>query len=146
MDDYLAKPLRPQLLLAAFDKYLFGITDAIIVNEVTNSNKLEHFDRADILKDYNNEEQIIDTLLAMAFNSIPQYISDLQTAIMSNDSKQIKFNAHTLKGMARGIGFTILADYALQIEKYAESHLTQCNELYIMIVKEFEFLKTEYGS
>ena len=144
MDDYLSKPINSTQLFATFDKYLNGNAEILIEHSESSITKLIHFDKTDVLKTYDNDEQIVNTFLKMAFESMPQYISDLQIAIINNDFAQIKFNAHTLKGMARGICFSILADFALQLEKNFQSDQKNCLELFDQITTEFDFLKHEY--
>jgi len=147
MDDYLSKPINSKQLFAVFDKYLNGNTELKITqnSEVVNLQSVGiHFDRAEMLKTYDNDETIVDTFLKMAFDSMPTYLADLQIAVSQNDTKQIKFNAHTLKGMARGICFNIMAEYALQLEKNYETEPKTTNELCILLTNEFDFLKKEY--
>jgi len=145
MNDYLAKPLNSKLLFQLFDKYLHGNTNAEIVQPIIENESLVHFDKAGVLEKYDNDEQFVEMFLNTAFDTMPQYLNDLNTSIMNKDVKQIKFNAHSLKGMARGIGFNIMTDFALQIEKHSESDFDKCAELYALLLEEFEFIKAEYG-
>ena len=144
MDDYLSKPLNSKSLFMAFDKYLFGNSKAELSTVPTVESKLVHFDKEEILHTYDNDEQVLTTFLDMAFNAMPQCIADMKDAIDEHNSIQIKFNAHTLKGMARGICFNILAEYASKLEKSSELGSEQCNEFFSMITTEFEYLKKEY--
>jgi CheY-like chemotaxis protein len=145
MDDYLPKPLRPQLLFAAFDKYLYGKTDTQESKPESTVENILHFDKLDILKKYNNDQQIVESLLSMALSGLPTYFTDLQLAITQKNVPQMKFNAHTIKGMAKGIGFTILANYALQIEESIETNIPQCEMLFKTMQQEFDFLLKEFG-
>ena len=145
MDDYLAKPLNSKLLFQAFDKYLNGNTEVTFTQPKQTVDSMVHFDRNELLEKYDNEEDFVNTFLSTAFETMPQYINDLNEAIKNADVKQIKFNAHSIKGMARGICFYILTDYALKLEKGSESDLEECSALFILLKKEFEYLKKEYG-
>lgn len=145
MDDYLAKPLNSKLLFQLFDKYLHGNTTATITQTTIVEDSLIHFDRAGVLEKYDNDEQFVEMFLNTAFETMPQYTNDLIVAINSKDVKQIKFNAHSLKGMARGIGFNVMTDLSLQIEHHSDSDFEKCNELCLMLVGEFEFIKSEFG-
>ena len=146
MDDYLVKPLKAQLLVEMIEKYLF---DTKQVDDKKTEIKIEtnkHFDRIKVLENYGGEEQIVDKLLAMAIGGIPAYMSNLNTAIESNDLDQIKFNAHTIKGMGLGIQFNFLSEYALKIEKAAYTEIDVCKEYFKLLVEEFDFLKKEFGN
>jgi PAS domain S-box-containing protein len=145
MNDYLAKPLNSKLLFQLFDKYLHGNTSATITQATIVEDSLIHFDRAGVLEKYDNDEQFVEMFLNTAFETMPQYTNELIEAINHKDVKQIKFNAHSLKGMARGIGFNVMTDLSLQIEHHSDSDFEKCNELCLMLVNEYEFLKSEFS-
>ena len=144
MDDYISKPLHAKTLFQMVEKYLLGNESVIIEQTPTEPAKLVHFDREDLLKTYNNNEAFANKMLALALNAIPQYLVELEYSIKHNDQKQIKFNAHTIKGMAKGICFTILSEAALKLEKSSQLDSSQLNELFKIVKDEFDYLKKEY--
>ena len=147
MDDYLPKPLNSKLLFMAFDKYLHG-NSSISMEQPTIVEDLElHYDKKSVMEKYDNDEQFVTMFINTAFETMPQYIYDLQEAIFAKDLKQIKFNAHSLKGMSRSICFNIMTDYALKLEKCSESDddemMAQCKDIFVLLLKEFDYLKNE---
>jgi len=146
MDDYLPKPLNSKLLFKLFDKYLHGNTSVNLEQPKVVEDTVIHFDKQEVLEKYDNDEEFIATFLATAFETMPQYLNALHDALVENNVNQIKFNAHSLKGMARGIGFNVMTDLALKIEKSCENDYDLCQALNVLLAKEFQFLKNEYGS
>ena len=143
MDDYLSKPLKSKQLFLMIDKYLNGNNEIEISETNVETLNLIHFDIEDILKIYDNNEDFVKKLVIMALQSIPQYIEDLRLAVESNNSDGIKFNAHTIKGMAKGIGFNILSDYALQIEQNNDIDIKKCTDFFILLSDEYQYLKNQ---
>lgn len=120
MNDFLAKPIDADELRRVLNKYLFGNKDNTQENkpEPVAKNKV-HFDRNKLLAKIGNDETL-NTILLMSKMEYPNYLAEIEKAIVLNDSLLIKRTAHKLKGSAFNMEFVRLGEIAAIIEKNNE--------------------------
>ncbi|HEX5620488.1 MAG TPA: response regulator, partial [Solirubrobacteraceae bacterium] len=108
MDDYLSKPLRPELLDEVLERWL-GVT-------VAESDDTEADDRDEAIdalidsarmrtfrEDY---PDIVEQLLQLFVDSTPELLEELRVAVDGDDDEERRRAAHKLKGSCQNIGAT----------------------------------------
>ncbi|MDQ4081457.1 MAG: PAS domain S-box protein [Actinomycetota bacterium] len=128
MDDYLAKPIRPEELrdalarseprrLAAADG-ASAEGDGVIDTRALDELKASVGDAAFVA-------ELIDTFLAEA----PGLLATLRSALEREDAAEVRRVAHTLKSNARTFGATALADVCQELESRAKAGLAGTQDL-----------------
>jgi CheY-like chemotaxis protein len=107
MDDYLAKPLRPEELDAALERWLSG-APAPAEPELVDGDRIEMFRR-----DY---PEIVDQLVTLFVDSTPPLIEELRDAAAGGDPEAVRRAAHKLKGSCQNNGATWMATLAREAE------------------------------
>jgi len=128
MNDYLAKPFKPEDLQAILEKYLGN-------RNVKTSQKRKN-DRSSIPSKYYDKKAILDRidgdmdlfrqLIALFIQEVPNQIKQIKLAIKANDPDRITLFAHTIKGSAYNIRAMELKQVAFDIEqagKASDIHL-----------------------
>ena len=136
MNDFLSKPISKTDLFKIISNYL---SDSVATGSAEHKfeSDLKCFDKDKLLEKTGNEE-LLNTLLMMAKDEYPKYISELKTAILEKDNDRIKYEAHKLKGSALNMEFLRLGSLALQIEK---SSLSNNADLHYITLLENEWLE-----
>ena len=105
MDDYLAKPLRPEELDEVLGRWL-GFAPA--VEAIIDDARMRTF-----RDDY---PDIVDQLLDLFLNSTPPLLDELREAVDAGDDDGLRRTAHKLKGSCQNIGATFMATLCRSIE------------------------------
>lgn len=90
---------------------------------------MEHFDKEGLMKRVKDNQTLLQKLLAIAKEDIPEEFENLKQIVAAREYTQIKGIAHSIKGTALNMGFNILADIALKLEKIEESAYSTIPEL-----------------
>jgi PAS domain S-box-containing protein len=111
MDDYLSKPLRANELFDMIEK-LVPAKDATPAVEpspsvvtpapeaaVASVNMADVLDKTEALSRVENDMDLLRDLIRDYHNDCPNLMQALKTAIAAKDAKQVKHNAHTIKGL-----------------------------------------------
>ena len=77
------------------------------------------FDPAAALARLDNDQTLLSALLRMALEDVPKSIHKLETALLNSDASQVKFHAHTIKGVTATVGASALAAVAAQVQHWA---------------------------
>ncbi len=121
MNFFLSKPFRPEeiinvIRLFAPDRSEYADGDS------SSGHQDKHrkvFDREGFLYRIGGNMKISDELLPMFLERFPIDLSVLSSFIEKQDLKEIRLQAHSLKGMCITIGAEVLADIAQKIEDIA---------------------------
>lgn len=146
MDNYLPKPIESSEIKKLFELYLEHTTSLKEKKEIETNNESiilkqsKHFDVDMAFEKYANKE-FINELVSMALESLPEYIKQLQQAVKEVNNEQIRFNVHTIKGIARGIYFNILYDLCIIIEQDKQADIEKLKQYARNISQEFEYLQ-----
>jgi PAS domain S-box-containing protein len=105
MDDYLAKPLRPEELDAVLERWL-GFAPA--VEAIIDDARMRTF-----RDDY---PDIVDQLLDLFLSSTPPLLDELRAAVDAGDDEALRRTAHKLKGSCQNIGATFMVTLCRSIE------------------------------
>lgn len=128
MSDYLSKPVDSHLLAKKLHKWLIKDVGALTTNNTTSTIEIDDhdyeqppvenpvWDKAAALKRVRNKPERLQTLIDMYLDGAEQRLQELQQAIDSDDSAQVKHVAHTLKGVAANLGGLQLQTVAAEME------------------------------
>ena len=128
MNDYLAKPVKPQVLAEMLDKWLpaeiksatrtskseAGTEQKMAANK---ENSLPVFDNEVILEHLMGDHELAQTNIAGFLEDIPQQIQTLKKALAATDITHAERQAHTIKGASANVGGMILSELARTMEK-----------------------------
>ena len=127
MDDYLSKPLRPDELDAALERWLG--TPAAAESAVDAGPSEDPFDalvdeaRMRVFRvDY---PEIIDQLIELFVESTPPLLVELREAAGRGDGEDVRRTAHKLKGSCQNIGAGFMAKLAHDLEQAGSASDTQ---------------------
>ena len=74
------------------------------------------FEKATLLDNIGGDEDIAQSILKDALTEFPQHVKMLQQYSQGDDTQAIRFQAHTIKGMAANLCTPALRDIAHKIE------------------------------
>ena len=146
MDDYVTKPISPQILVAVLGKWLIngGRSDA------TGAEKNDDqqagppvWDRKGMLERLMDDEDLAQTILKGFLEDIPQQIRALREFLKAGDREGAKRQAHTIKGASANIGGDRLRAVAYEMEKTAKTNdLKAAAQLMTELEEQFEQLQS----
>ena len=130
MDDYLAKPLEVEKLLATLQKWTFPVHSDITA-DIFNVNEFVARNQGDL--------KLSHDAAALFINNSPEYIAALRTALTACDAVALHQSAHKLKGAAGNFSLTLLLESARKIEAAAHvGDLEKAAELLPVLEQRFE--------
>jgi HPt (histidine-containing phosphotransfer) domain-containing protein len=132
MDDYVPKPVLPQSLAEALEKWLPKPPTALqpdIRKDVFKpetaaadaENALPVFDRKGMLARLMDDEQLVREVIQSFLKDIPLQIKKLRDFIDSGDTKAAGRQAHTIKGAAANTGGERMRRVAAAMEQAADA-------------------------
>jgi two-component system, sensor histidine kinase and response regulator len=124
MDDYISKPLRPELLDKALTRWIGSraespaVADPIRVEVMEmDSPNLSQFDTEDLIERLMGNPSLARRLARVFVDTMPQDLLALSSAIDRSDSSAIALAAHSIKGAAANLGGIALRDLAAKVEQ-----------------------------
>jgi len=138
MDDYLAKPMRPNDLFAALDRNIGNrVTDAL--REPEPAGERSPFNAAVALRTVDGDKELLAELAALLLDDYPGKLEELQEALEGGDPATLERSAHSLKGAAANLGLEAAKKLAAGLElKGKEADLDGSGELLSRLEKELE--------
>ena len=154
MSDYISKPISASVLANTLAQWL-GLaappepqkevqaeiksdTDA----DAGKSLSLPAFDRDGALHLLAGDEELLSMLIVMLLDDIPSSIAHLSRALESQNVKEVRHYAHSIKGAASNICAQALANSAAQIEQRAkEGNLAAAHALENVLKENFAAFK-----
>ena len=139
MNDYVAKPVSPQLLATTLSNWLppadpnakpaAAVTavettapvSAIASVDTGKSHTLRVFDQDGFMARMLEDETMAHSIIACFLREMPQQIAALRTALRAGDTATLAASAHTIKGTAANVGGEALQAVAAAIEKAARA-------------------------
>ena len=79
------------------------------------------FDTVDLLDRYNNNQSIIDEMLALFDEELPEFLIEIEKALETRDSDKLRRSAHSLKGVLQNLSGTSAAEAASSLEMLAKA-------------------------
>jgi PAS domain S-box-containing protein len=116
MDDYLAKPLRPDQLDAVLERWL-GHTGAAVENAASNGDRNGLIDTGRVQRFREDYPEIADRLVALFADTTPPLLQQLTNAVHASDDEAIRRLAHKLKGSCQNVGAVKMAALCRALEE-----------------------------
>jgi CheY-like chemotaxis protein len=115
MDDYLAKPLRPEELDSVLERWLHTpATGAPEAAPEPASMALVDEARARVFRE--DYPEIVDQLIELFADSTPPLLRELREGAAAGDQETVRRAAHKLKGSCQNIGATFMATLCRSLE------------------------------
>jgi CheY-like chemotaxis protein/HPt (histidine-containing phosphotransfer) domain-containing protein len=130
MNDYVAKPVDPQALAEALEKWLPKETAATTdqtrgVSETASVSAVEHeapvFDKVGMMARMMEDEELARTVIEAFLNDVPRQIEALRGYLEAGDAATAVRQAHTIKGASAHLGGEALRAVAFEMEKAAKA-------------------------
>jgi two-component system sensor histidine kinase/response regulator len=149
MDDYLSKPVRPELLDKTLTQWIGA---GRLAPEALNSPPTElpqpisrdesRFDADDLIERLMGNKALAKRVAGAFVNTMPQELLALSTAIRNSDSEAIVIAAHSIKGAAANAAGTTVSDLAAKLEGLGRSgDIASAAEILPELDAEFQSLK-----
>ena len=135
MDDFLSKPIDTKELKLILKKYIeiSDIRKDVVENPDLLNIDCKYFEKEKLFSKIGNNE-VMMSIMDMSKTEFPKYISEIETAILSNDIAHIKLTTHKLKGSALNMEFAKLAEVCKLIESNLEDKNLVSN--YLIVLKD----------
>lgn len=88
---------------------------------MTDSSAMEIWDRPSALRRLGGKEKLLDRLILLFINEASNHVAELQQAIETEDTVNVRILAHTIKGSAANVSALQLQALASKLEQ-AASH------------------------
>ena len=127
MNDYLSKPLQPEMLAASLDRWLPGDVSARAsipgahAPVPAGSAASAVFDHGALLGRVLGDTALTHILVAKFLEDLPHLLEKLRLALRASDSRAVALQAHALKGAAANISGLALQQTAGTLEKAGSS-------------------------
>jgi len=141
MDDHVAKPVQPQKLAEAIERWLGAGGGEDRANEHEVESKAA-FDRDGLLERLGGDEDLLRQIAEVFLKDAPEQMLSLKDAIQKGDATLAERLAHTLKGASANVGANVLQELAAQMEITGkEGDLNRAQKLLETTMREYETLK-----
>jgi two-component system, sensor histidine kinase and response regulator len=124
MDEYLAKPIRPERLFAMIEK-LTGHSSKSISPEKPKKEKAHFIDWQHAFDTVGGDRALLVELIQVFSKDQLRLISAIETALEKADGKELRISAHALKGALNHLGGREPARLASQLESMAKNEELQ---------------------
>ncbi|HSV72438.1 MAG TPA: response regulator [Chthonomonadales bacterium] len=122
MDDYIAKPVRPDDLLKVLKRWVAPSMRAPSPEVAEEEDATVDFDPALLLSACGDEPGVVADVLTEYLRSAPSLIDRLERAIEAGNLEEAQAAAHTLKGSSRTIGGMRVGAVCSAMEIHARQH------------------------
>ena len=153
MNDYVTKPVSPQALLEALEKWLpkEGIsagtqpkTEARFPEVSSFMSQLPVFDKSGMMSRLMDDEELARMVVEGFLEDIPRQIAVLKTCLEAGDAAGTERQAHTIKGASANVGGERLREVVFEIEKAAKAgDLIAAGRLLVDLGVQFDRLNQE---
>jgi len=143
MDDYMTKPVRPEVLRRVLDAHLIGKAGGGSEVEPASDEAGKVDEPKEILDRLREldcgDEGFVQELLAVFLSESEKRLASLGEAIRSQDLELIKREAHTLKGSSANAGAEAMREKAFRLEKLSQGgSLEEMQRAFQDLVDQFE--------
>ncbi|MFW6154874.1 MAG: ATP-binding protein [Planctomycetota bacterium] len=120
MNDYLAKPLQREQLVAVLAR-VGGAEESVpeLAPDPPAAGGSDVLDLAGALDRLDRDQALLEEVLAEFAAALPAMVETVQTSVTDGDEDGIARGAHSLKGAARQVGANRLAEAAAAVEQAA---------------------------
>ncbi len=121
MNDYIAKPVNPQALMEALDRWLpmDGTQQFLEENAIcrVDSETKPLFDKKGMLSRLLEDEELARVIAERFLDDMPRQIDALRGCLEAGDASGAERQAHTIKGAAANVGGGSMSAAAMMIEQ-----------------------------
>jgi PAS domain S-box-containing protein len=166
MNDYLSKPLEPELLVAKLntlliEKYQQPVLGSskpkkskidksndkkIVADAVRQQNEVNKvWDKKACLKRVRNSELLLHQLITLFIEDMPEYMNNLNQAICNNDFSKVHYHANTIKGIAGNLSALQLQEqtYLLELAAKAKNKI-EIKKLHDIVILSHQILMAQF--
>ena len=151
MNDYITKPVSPQILINVLEKWLQKnknekIKDNLQTEKISQeqSSDLPVWDKSGSLERLMGDNELLKTITEAFLADIPNQIQILSEMLDTGNVDGVERQAHTIKGAAATMGAEVLREEAFKMEQsVTDGDLTIVKNSMKDIKKHFENLKKE---
>ena len=151
MDDFITKPVQPDMLAKKILLYLFAASDAdpekTAEPDPDSGLPAEdgmRFNKAQLWERFGHDDDMIQEILSSFFQETPDLLTDLADAVKKQDIQSVTACAHALKGSAANVNADRLKDIVQGLEQdAANKDRTTLQKRYDEIFKEYEMFAGE---
>jgi CheY-like chemotaxis protein len=129
MDDYLAKPLRPEELDAVLERWLHTPAAPAQPEPEPEPASMALVDEARARVFREDYPEIVDQLIELFEDSTPPLLRELREGAAAGDAETIRRTAHKLKGSCQNIGASGMAAQVAELERAATAAPEQLEDL-----------------
>jgi CheY-like chemotaxis protein/HPt (histidine-containing phosphotransfer) domain-containing protein len=119
MDEYIAKPVNPQVLVDVIEKWL-SEKDTETPPETAETGE-PVFDREGLLERMMGEEELVEAVMESFLENMPGRFDQLREALDAGDIAAAQRHAHSIKGASANINALALTKAASYMEDAAEA-------------------------
>lgn len=147
MDDYIAKPIRPEELDRVLARWVFGslpaheeVDQSMETSAQEPSSSLDQRVLADLrMIQQEGGAEIVDRLIESFRDEVPPHLATLRRAAQAEDTQVFKRTAHILNGICRAVGASQMASVCGELESMSDASLrTQATDAVTWLESELE--------
>jgi CheY-like chemotaxis protein len=145
MDDFIPKPIRKENFYHVIEKVLSGrgcVRQSFKENEQIRTESPLNMEK--LMEIVGGDESLLGELVSHYLENIPYLMGRIQKSIQSQNHEELKFYAHSLKGMSLNLSADSVAEAALKLEQMGSDHnreLKDADTAYQNLEQEIERLK-----
>ena len=136
MDGYVTKPIQANELLAAIEALTPAsisppVAPTVVDTTVADTSEAAQeepslspaFDPETILSLVEDDRELLQEIIALYFEGMPNLMADVETALARSDADALERAGHTMKGSVSNFGAQAAFDAALQVELIGRSRV-----------------------
>ncbi|OQX25887.1 MAG: hypothetical protein BWK80_13325 [Desulfobacteraceae bacterium IS3] len=136
MDNYIAKPVKLNEMKMILDNFSPRVGKAEAgSSSSTAASENDIFAKSEFLERIGGDEMLCKELLKIFIQTFPVHLKALKTALEQKDAGQVRFEAHTLKGMSANISANNLRNVFFEIETAGKLGQVEAAHSYINKLK-----------
>ena len=142
MDDYIPKPISPQSLAAALDRWLGpGRKKPGVKPEPAAKTETAVFDRQSFMERLMGDLDLVREVTAAFLKDMPRQLLELKKHIGAGDVKAAAGRAHSIKGAAVNVGGLAFSAAAFRIEQASrEGGIEEISALFPELERQYQLL------
>ncbi|WON75132.1 response regulator [Nitrosospira sp. Is2] len=120
MDDYVSKPVDPDILMQRLEEVEKECIDPVGTNRVEEAGfAVRAFDLASALSRTRDKKELLKRLVRIFLQELPPTLANIRASVITGDNAEMERSVHRLKGAASTISAQPLADIAARLEQLA---------------------------
>jgi len=147
MNDYIPKPVTPETLMMALEKWLTRSEDAKTISSASDGTPADQtavFDYQGVMERLMDDEALVKMVTASFIDDMRKHIDELKRSVLVSDGKISELRAHSMKGAAGNVGANQFRNVAAEIEKFSKAaDFSAIKELIPELESQFEIAVQE---